>query len=251
MKRILIVLLLLVCLTGCRCEYNLTINGSTYSENIVITGDNSEEINSFNESWQVPTNKEEYNIGTDDDSNLDIISNVYDYNLNDDKLSFSHSFTENEIINSTAISNCYKYINVTSYDNSIIISSSSNVTCFDKYPDLNSVTINITVDRPVIASNADMSNNNTYTWRLTRNNTKAIDMTIDDSSESFISTSNVENNDNTSFFTFDNIKSLDMERYIFAVILFIVLLIAYAVVNNIKNKDDDIDDTNDMDDIDE
>ena len=57
-----------------------------------------------------------------------------------------------------------------------------------------------------------MSNNNTYTWRLTRNNTKAIDMTIDDSSESFISTSNVENNDNTSFFTFDNIKSLDMER---------------------------------------
>ena len=245
MKRIkkIILPLLIILLTGCRAEYNLTIDGDNYIEKVSIIGENSNEINNLNDTWYVPIDRNDYAVGSDDAETLLTDIKTYDYRFSASTLTFSHNFSKGNIPISTAISNCYNNITVTTYEDTTIISTSSNALCFSKYPDLSSVTINITVDKKVISNNADIVDNNTYIWRLNRNNAsnKSIDMVIDDTtkvdeSTSILGSSNNNNNNN------NDLVLLDTDMYIFAAILLVVLLLGYAIVSNIKKQDDNMDD---------
>lgn len=231
-KRLLIIITLVLFLTGCSCTYNLCIKDNTFSEEVIIVGDNNSEINSLNNKWQIPTNKEEYNIGTDP-SNKNIASKVYDYAFSNNRVTFKNDFTANEFIYSSAVSKCYNKLTVSNYEDTLIISTSQKVTCFDNNPPLNNVVINITVDRPVIKSNADSISGNTYTWNLSRSNSnKDINLILDNSNSDTKNNSELDKKEK---------KTGDYTMYIFAIILLFVFLVAYAIVNSIKNKDDSID----------
>ena len=63
--------MLLLLTTGCECEYNLTIDGNTYKEEINIIGETNEEIDSFKNNWKIPIDKDKYNSISESDSNMD------------------------------------------------------------------------------------------------------------------------------------------------------------------------------------
>lgn len=231
MKKKLILLTNILLLTGCTCEYNLAIEKNTYKEEIIINGTTKEEISNLNQEWTIPVNKEEYNIGGDESTVIDTNIDTYNYQLNNNSLKLNYDFTKNSIINSSAISVCYNKITVLDYNNSIIISTSPKTNCFNEYPDLTNLTVNITVDKKVTANNADSIKGNVYTWNFTKENAsnKAINLTLESpKTDSSPSSSSNKNNE----------QKKDYTLYIFSAILLIVLLLGYFIYNIIKSKSD-------------
>lgn len=237
-KNYLILLILLLSTTGCTCEYNLKIDNNTYSEEVILFADNSNEQSNFNNKWQIPVDKDEYNIGLDIDSNNVISGSIYKSNFSGNKLTFNYDFGIDNYQNSAAVSNCYNKFNVTNYNGSIIISTSPNTICFSKYPDLSSVVVNITVDKPVTSSNADRISGKTYTWNLSNSNNKSINLVLE-SSVNYNNESNNNNNNNNNENNSINRKN-DYSMYICAVILLIFFLSGYFIFNKIKSKDEAI-----------
>lgn len=237
-KRIVFVLMILLFATGCTCEYNLTIDNNVYKEEINIKGETSNEITNLNKKWQIPVDKEEYDIGTDPSTTSIPTTDTYNYNFTNNTLKLNNDFTKNGYLNSTAVSNCYKKLSIENYSNSTIISTSQNTLCFDKYPSLNNLVINITVDRPVTKNNADSVSGNTYTWNINKSNAskKGINLVLSNGTNE--NNSNKEDNNIN-----NNINNKrDYTMYIFAGVLLIVMLLAYVIINTIKNKDDNMDD---------
>lgn len=237
-KRIILLIIVVLLTTGCTCEYNLNIDNNTYHENITLTGTTSEEMSNFNNKWQIPVDKEEYdNIGGDTESNIKTDSDIYEYTKTGNKLTFKYDFTTSGINNSTAISQCYTLATITSYQNSIIISTSDKVNCFDKYAPLTNIKINITTTKNVKSHNADSVSGNTYTWNITKDNAnnKPINMLIDNSVASSSSTSS-----NSSNIDDNNTKKKDYTFYIFCLIILAVLLLGYFIFTNIKKDRDDL-----------
>ena len=238
-KRIIMLILVIFLTTGCTCEYNLTIDNNTYKEEIVLTSSDSEELTNFNNEWQIPTDKETYqNISGDPSTETNIEEDIYNYNLSGNKLKFDYEFTKNGISNSTAISVCYNTATIQSYDDSIIISTSDKVKCFDTYPPLTEIKINISTDQKVTTHNADSVNGNTYTWYITKEQAenRPINMIIkkNEASSSSSVAESISNNQNN--------KQKDYTLYIFCLILLIVLLLGYFIVTRIKKDKDDMDD---------
>ena len=226
-----ILICLLIFLTGCSAQYNLKITDGNYDEEIIITGSNSDENSALNRKWSIPYEKELYEIG-DENSQTD---RVYDYKY-DNGLVFSHQFTRGTIGSSTAISICYNTVTINDYDDNFVISTSATNNCFDKYPALTSITVNITVDKKVISHNADSVDGHTYTWKITKNDLskQAINMVLENDYSTY-SKASAKKEDNKS-----NAKD-KYTMYIFYAILLVVFLTCYAIYKKITKDDESID----------
>lgn len=231
-------------LTGCSCEYNLTINDNNYKENINIIADNEEEISYINYNWKIPTDKDEYNLVGDTSTNQSYKSDLYDYKINNNILTFDYNFNKSSYKNSSAVSVCYDRLNIENHKNALIIATSIKANCFEKQPGLNKITINITVDKEVISSNSDEINGKTYTWYITKNNysNKSITLTLSNE-EKKEQDNNINEQNNTSNKKNNDIeKKSDFSLYIFSGILLIIMLSVYFLFNKMKNKNNQMDD---------
>ena len=236
-KKSLLIFVILLFTTGCTCEYNLTINNDTFNESVQLIGENSEEITSFNNKWEIPVDKNEFNRPGDTESNPSV-GGTYKYNLSNSNLVFTNNFTIENYSDSSAVSVCYKTLKVGRYDSSIIISSSNEVDCFNRYPTLNKVTINVTIDKPVISNNADSVNGKTYTWHINKNdNNKPINIVIDDKDKS----ANMSTNNKTQ----DDVQKKDKDKYTLYIVLGVILvvfLLGYLIISILVNREDNMDD---------
>lgn len=180
MKKNLFLIVLLLLLTGCTCRYNLTIDGDDYKEEIMLVAEDNNEETDLDYEWKIPTNKEEFNLVGDSSTNQKYTSELYNYKLIGNTLKFNYDFSKSKYINSTAISICYNKITLLNHNNALVISTSIKAECFEKYPQLNSLTVNIKVDRDVISHNADEKNGKTYTWYIDKSsaNNKSINLTL-------------------------------------------------------------------------
>ena len=168
-KNIWILIIMLIFMTGCTAEYNLKIDDVTYKESLLIAATTNNEVSNLNQEWQIPVNKDNYCLG-DEDTDYSSLGDIYNYKFNNNRLTFSHDFQRGDYANSTIVSECYKTLTVTTYEKKSIISTSNTANCFDAYPELTSVIVNITVDGNVVSSNADSVSSNKYTWKLNKNN---------------------------------------------------------------------------------
>lgn len=245
-KKLLVLLIIILFTTGCTCEYNLNIVDNDYMEAVNINADNQAELNGLNVNWQVPTDKEEYNIGEKPGTTGTYKSELYDYKLTNNTLTFNHTFTRNSISKSSAISNCYDMATIKEYDSKIIISTSTRVKCFDKYPELSKITITINTDKNVINNNADYVNGKNYIWYLdkTKVDNRPINMTIDNRSEEIKTEVNIDhvNPNNNQKENNNNNNATDYTLYIFCAILLLFMLTGYYIFNKIKKKSDEMDD---------
>ena len=67
---------------------------------------------------------------------------------------------------------CYDNFNVTTDDEtkSVIISTSVNNFCFDKYSNLEEINVKVKTNHKVVSSTADSIDLHTYTWKITKEN---------------------------------------------------------------------------------
>ncbi len=197
MKRIKLLLLSLsiLLLSGCKATYELEINSEGFKENLTINATSINENEKIkNYALAAYINTDEGDDYVEDESILfekEEDTEYYNDSLKKDEnglnvLNYNYFFNHINFSKSNIINNNFSQIIVKTYNydeeaqkNYILITTPNDFSGFEKYDDLEYVTIKITNDYKVISSNADEVNNNTYIWHLTKDNIKSISMVYD------------------------------------------------------------------------
>ncbi len=185
MKKIIMLIIFMIVLTGCEATYNLNIE-ATFNENVEVFVASNEKDNKLD--WSNMTYKEMFNSDENNytrayynDSNYDAYvegkqEGVEYYTntiINDSKrygTNYSYNFTRDNFINSTAINTCYKEVTIKKNDNIFVLETEKEASCLNGLNALDKLTINISTDYKVLSSNSDSKDGNTYTWVVTNEN---------------------------------------------------------------------------------
>ncbi len=163
--KLVLLIIILLSLTGCSFEYNIKVNTNTITEENVIyianTNKNNikQEVESLVNNYTGPTNS----LGMYEQS-------VVEKN-NEFGMSYKKTYDElTDYNHSLSFSICYDNYKLIKEKDKIVISTSKRFNCFNKYSELDDVTINIDSRLEVESSNADEVNGNIYTWNINKSN---------------------------------------------------------------------------------
>ncbi len=163
--KLVLLIIILLSLTGCSFEYNIKVNTNTITEENVIyianTNKNNikQEVENLVNNYTGPTNS----LGMYEQS-------VVEKN-NEFGMSYKKTYDElTDYNHSLSFSICYDSYKLIKEKEKIVISTSKEFKCFNKYKELDNVTVNINSELEVESSNADEVNGNVYTWNINKSN---------------------------------------------------------------------------------
>lgn len=224
MKKIVMLFLTVILLTGCSAQYNLSYYDNIYSENLEILGvkDDSVFVSDIEENLG-KVYVVDYTNDYGDMNEQDVINNYSTYNktLIDENNKYGIKFNydykkEDNIINSNIINNLFDSVIIN--DNYINIYNSKNI--FSYYDNLDNITIKFESDKNVKESNADEVKDNICYWYINKDNYENKDIRIIfDNDSKFVSQYK------KSVTTF-----LDYLIYIFLICMLILILVIYNKV---------------------
>lgn len=163
MKKYLFLVVLLLLLTGCDTDVNVTINKNNVTENFNISMNNS---NLNGDTVYSIINSNLLNVEHDSEVlSYFTIENSIDSN----PLKVTRTYQTNNYNWDTAIARCFDEQNISLENDILKVSTSGGFNCFSKYNILDSVTINVKTDYKVLNNNATTINGNTYIWEFNRN----------------------------------------------------------------------------------
>ena len=175
MKKILILLILMISLTGCEAVYNLDINNNTFTEELILTTNDksskSQKTVNVALKSKIPVDDNYYKPEVNFKQN-----NLKYYQISkidtDNELGarYKANLTKEEYLTSTLVKEHFPNFKLNETGNIISLNLGKKENIFDNYPDLDKLTINITINNKVTKHNADGVNNNIYTWNLTKDN---------------------------------------------------------------------------------
>ena len=175
MKKILILLILMISLTGCEAVYNLDINSNTFTEELILTTNDksskSQKTVNVALKSKIPVDDNYYKPEVNFKQN-----NLKYYQISkidtDNELGarYKANLTKEEYLTSTLVKEHFPNFKLNETGNIISLNLGKKENIFDNYPDLDKLTINITINNKVTKHNADGVNNNIYTWNLTKDN---------------------------------------------------------------------------------
>ncbi len=175
MKKIIMLVLLVILLTGCSAEVNVIINDTGINETITITDNNTSSY--YN---NVPAfYKDVFSDIEPDVKNPGV--EYYNRNITQGsdgyKINYSYKYNFDNYKNARTVKTAFKSFNLrkdVSEKQIIISTDSSQLSLFNTYSNLSSVRVNITPTYQVVKSNADYVNGNIYTWNFSKGTKKNI-----------------------------------------------------------------------------
>lgn len=183
MKKLLLLIISILFITGCTANINIDINKDTVKEEYTIYGNNSD-YNEIKETATYPTPlfydaevENPYSPTGKKQSGIQYYDSKYDDT--NKKVTIVGTFSLKEHIKSSVIRNCFQYYNITDDDETgeTTFSTSSGLTC-----EFNKFTLRIKTPYKVTQNNADLVNNeeNIYIWKFNdkNSNNKSIIITI-------------------------------------------------------------------------
>ena len=191
MKRIILLLILVVFITGCSAEVNINVSSNGIYEQVTITdnvsnGRTKEHILASYREY-VPAVSKTLIADTEPDVKLEGVE-YYTRALEETntgyKVSYGYKFGFDNYKDSRSVDLGFKdaIIQRDAVDKEILLTTDSDgLKYFNMYPALSNVTINIvSTEFKVKDSNADYVNNNVYTWVLNGNTKKSVYIVFDD-----------------------------------------------------------------------
>lgn len=191
MKRIILLLILVVFITGCSAEVNINVFSNGIYEQVTITdnvsnGRTKEHILASYREY-VPAFSKTLIADTEPDVKLEGVE-YYTRALEETntgyKVSYGYKFGFDNYKDSRSVDLGFKdaIIQRDAVDKEILLTTDSDgLKYFNMYPALSNVTINIvSTEFKVKDSNADYVNNNVYTWVLNGNTKKSVYIVFDD-----------------------------------------------------------------------
>ena len=189
MKRVLILTIITLLLTGCKVEYNLTLNDKLLlEENITViptTDSDYDELKDFKLNIPISKDIDDYSFYQEKDKEI----KYYKKNKTNNSINFSYKYKDknySDYIESTLSNLAYEYISISKInDEELTLSSSKEFKLFKEYDTLDEVKITIETNYKVLSNNADEVNKHRYTWYLTKENAygKGIYMKVNPSKE--------------------------------------------------------------------
>lgn len=168
-KKLIIIILFLLILTGCTTKVNLEISDNIVYEQIIIDDQTTPKTSFRN---YIPVFNKDEIVDTHPDISEPNIS-YYKKETKDNKIYYSYAYRLNEYNNSKTMKNFFSSSAIVSSERTGIMelyTSSDGIYVFDKYPSLSRLEINIKTALEVEESNADNVSGNTYTWVFTPSN---------------------------------------------------------------------------------
>ena len=165
MKKIILLTFMLIALSGCSIEYNVVIGENTAYEEVIV--------NDFTvETFPTPVYIEDQGASETNE----IVEGVeyYDINYDNNNTYITYEFPLRNYDQSTAVNTCLSSFRMgTDNNGNYILNTSNYYSCFDMYPLIDDIVVNITLDGSIydlIDSNADSVNGNVLRWTISRNN---------------------------------------------------------------------------------
>ena len=185
-KKIFILTFLLLCTTGCNADYDIEIYNNQVKENMQFVEldssiwDNEIQYGlSYRNLLETSINYpypafNDAVVDEDDTIKLDGIE-YYDNTLISDNIKLGQrlkydKFTLENFNQSSIVRKCYQYFSIKEEKDNIIISTSLENLCFNEYPILDGITINLKTNHKVVSSNASSVKGYHYTWNINREN---------------------------------------------------------------------------------
>lgn len=259
MKKIILLLVLVVLLTGCSANVNLTVTSTGMQEEIIINaysdGDTTKQqvYSSFRKYMPVFANVPLSDTEPDTNKNGIEYYNRFEQDLGSGyRFTYRYNYKFDEYKNSRSLKYGFdsKTISKNPVDKTIMISTdSSGLNYFDQYPDLESVTINIKSSYKSLQNNADYVNGNTYTWVLKKGTKKSIYILLEDPTATGV-VPETPSDDKKEPNKITNIEQEKKEKSefekllndnplivgIIAIVAFFVLVLVLANISRFKNK---------------
>lgn len=167
--KIFVLILFVICLTGCDVTYNLTITNDYMEESVDFWYNKTSENEQLVDQYLSVEHQAYY------DMNLDANYNYSQKKITNDNqvgLNLRYNYGSDKLQNSTLLDKCYYKKSVIRTDDEIVLYTDGKANCFN-FDDNNSIdklTINIKTDLKVLENNADKVNNSTYTWIIDADN---------------------------------------------------------------------------------
>ena len=250
-KKIIIVVLLLLMTTGCSVNYNIVIEDEKINETTTFT---QEENAVYTKSYMYSQYKEEYPIYYDEE---------FLYYSPTEKLEENTYYEKSIVETDNGYEATYKAnYNIDNYQRSRILNTAyekysvgyeaedsyyylvaNNLKIFKNNKDLSSIKVSITLnDYEVIEGNYSTQAGNTYIWNFDRNSKGTINLKYKEKE-----INNIDNAQSSNSESKKNNKSIidgtsSYTIYIFCAILIIIILVGYKLFNNLKEKNNGMDD---------
>lgn len=173
MKKIIkyiLIIFILILLTGCSGNYNVIINSDlSVNEELELTIDN--EYGQYQKTLSIfeknNIDKDNYDVNVEDDE----IKIKYNEKFNSIEEYISNSKVYKQLINNIQLNRNNDYIDIYVDENLKIKNKYTNINGTNLV-DLDVIQVNITNPFKVVLTNADMINDNVYTWSITKEDTR-------------------------------------------------------------------------------
>lgn len=166
MKKILILLISAILLTGCNATYDINVKSDKIEDTITIMTDSS----NVSRANKTTTDLFNQKIGEWENGH-DFYKREIVTTEEKTGYQYKYSFTYDEYDAMSQIRKCYENFNIDT-TNGLKLSTSEEFLCKNYYPQVNSITISITSDYEIKNSNADSVRNNTHIWKINSKNYK-------------------------------------------------------------------------------
>ncbi|MBO4600776.1 MAG: hypothetical protein J5634_00905 [Bacilli bacterium] len=176
--KIFILIVSVIMLCGCEVVYNLDVDDD-FNETIKLIPENDDEANTYKSSFE----KNEFytahlSDSLDPDEGYPTYIDYYDSLLSDNGLiTYNYKFKDN-FFDTRAGYKCFpsfRYIE----GKYLRINTLADFKCFDEYPSLSKITINIKTSKEVHNHNADSVKDGVYTWTIKKGQDRAINIEIE------------------------------------------------------------------------
>lgn len=160
------IIFILILLTGCSGNYNVIINSDlSVNEELELTIDN--EYGQYQKTLSIfeknDIDKDNYDVSVEDDE----IKIEYNEKFNSIEEYISNSKVYKQLINNIQLNRNNDYIDIYVDENLKIKNKYTNINGTNLV-DLDVIQVNITNPFKVVLTNADMINDNVYTWSITK-----------------------------------------------------------------------------------
>ena len=172
-KKVFLLILFIFLLCGCSSEVNINIDGKNISEEVNITymADSNHTKGDVLSSFRkyMPAFYDVVLLDAEPDEKNDGIK-YYERSINEYEngylFNYKYSFNTNNYLKARSVKKAFKSLNINNdtKENILVISSdNSGVMLLNQYPELSSVTINITTTNEVLETNGTKKGSK-YTW---------------------------------------------------------------------------------------
>ena len=199
MKKILLIIFILFMASGCKAEYNLTIDDIekfTYEETGYLIANNKEEfLGLYDSIWPTTAYMDsDYNSESPDKIPGTEYYEVESYQEKDEyKMKYHYVFPSNRFAESNGVRTGFYDFSLTKNETENTTTLDSGKFNYEKFPGLEELKINITINNQVFVHNADSVNGNTYTWIINPNNFETARILLSYQNNQIVETNNNEN----------------------------------------------------------